>query len=184
MTREFNISKIEAAKRQLETAIRLYFSEGDAVSTHTLTAAAYNVLRDVTNLTGADPVFIKGHMLDMVKSEYRRQLIDKTNEAENFFKHADRDHEASLHFDPEMTELHLIDACVQFQKLTGDEPALFLIYRVWFSAHHPNLFILPDELKSQLENIGPSIAQMGRGEYFNAAVPLFARLRSTGTAQP
>jgi hypothetical protein len=45
VNREFKVSKLDAAKRQLETVIRLYFSNGDPVSIHTLTAAAYNVLR-------------------------------------------------------------------------------------------------------------------------------------------
>jgi hypothetical protein len=33
--KEFKVSKLDAAKRQLETAIRLYFSDGDPVSIHT-----------------------------------------------------------------------------------------------------------------------------------------------------
>jgi hypothetical protein len=35
-----------------------------------------------------------------------------------------------------MTELHMVDACAQFRKLTGEEPLLFIVYRVWFAAHH------------------------------------------------
>jgi hypothetical protein len=60
MTRQFTVSKIEAALRQLETAIQLYFSDGDPISVHTLTAAAYNVLRDVTARTGTDRIILRG----------------------------------------------------------------------------------------------------------------------------
>ncbi len=49
------ISKLDAAKRQLDTAIRLYFCDGDPVSIHTLAAASYNILRDVTEQIG--PLF-------------------------------------------------------------------------------------------------------------------------------
>lgn len=57
--REFKVSKLDAAKRQLGTAIRLYFSDGDPVSIHTLTAAAYNILRDVTKQKGVELMLVK-----------------------------------------------------------------------------------------------------------------------------
>jgi hypothetical protein len=41
------VTKQDAAKRQLETAIGLWFSEGDEVSTHTLATSALKVLHDV-----------------------------------------------------------------------------------------------------------------------------------------
>ena len=41
------VTKLEAASRQLDTAIRLFFSGGDAVSIHTLAAAAFNVFADI-----------------------------------------------------------------------------------------------------------------------------------------
>ena len=41
---EVTLSKLDVARRQLETAIRLYFYDGDFVSTHTLAAAACKVL--------------------------------------------------------------------------------------------------------------------------------------------
>ena len=53
---KLTIPKLDAAKRQLETAIRLYFSSADPVAVHTLTAAAYNVIRDVTAKLGAEPM--------------------------------------------------------------------------------------------------------------------------------
>lgn len=46
------ISKIDAAKRQLETAITLYFQNGDPVSIHTLAAAAYDVLHALCKVRG------------------------------------------------------------------------------------------------------------------------------------
>ena len=48
---EVTLSKLDVARRQLETAIRLYFYDGDFVSTHTLAAAACKVLNDLTTLS-------------------------------------------------------------------------------------------------------------------------------------
>jgi hypothetical protein len=41
-----SLSKIDAARRQLETAILLYFRDGDAVSIHTLAAGGNSVVND------------------------------------------------------------------------------------------------------------------------------------------
>jgi hypothetical protein len=144
--KEFTVSKLDAAKRQLETAIRLYFSDGDPVSIHTLTGASYNILRDITKHKGVEPMLFKDRMLDSVKPEYREMFIKKVNGAENFFKHGDRDHEAALDFNADMSELLIIDACAQYKKLAGEEPSLFAIYRVWFTANRPDAFILTDGL--------------------------------------
>jgi hypothetical protein len=47
MTTKLHLSKLDAALRQLETAVTLYFHSSDPISIHTLTAAAYNVLQGI-----------------------------------------------------------------------------------------------------------------------------------------
>ncbi len=44
---KIKISKLDAARRQLITAIRLYFNHGDIVSVHTLSAAAFKTTQDI-----------------------------------------------------------------------------------------------------------------------------------------
>jgi hypothetical protein len=52
------IAKLDAAKRQLTVAIRLFFNHADPVAIHTLAAAAYQILYDLS----------KGHgMIGVVK---------------------------------------------------------------------------------------------------------------------
>jgi hypothetical protein len=165
------ISKLDAAKRQLETVIRLYFSNGDPVAIHTLTAAAYNVLRDVTSRRGAEPMLVKDKMLDSLKSQHKQAIIQKINEAENFFKHAHRDHESTLDFNPDASEFLLVDACSQYEKLTGEVPPLFIVYRTWFMASRPDLFKFDEERKRFLRAEGPSIVKMGRAHYFSTMLP-------------
>jgi hypothetical protein len=42
---QVTITKPDAARRQLETAIKLYFDEGDPASVHTLCCAAYELIQ-------------------------------------------------------------------------------------------------------------------------------------------
>ncbi len=73
----------------------LYFHEADPVSIHILTGAAYDVLRDVSR-THYDVQMIKDWAPDMIKPEYVKEFRNGFNRAQNFFKHADRDGEATL----------------------------------------------------------------------------------------
>src|SRR5215472_10182699 len=177
MTQQFTVSKIEAARRQLETAIRLYFSDGDPISVHTLTAAAYNVLRGVTAQTGIDPMILRGKMLEYVRAPYKRMMNAELNAAaEDFFKQADQSDRTTLDFNAATTELMIMDACAQCTKLDGKEPPLFITYRIWFTANHPDVFILSDEFKEALQANADSIVQMGSGQYFSTTLPLISKM--------
>ena len=126
-------------------------------------------------------MLIKGHILEMVKPEFKKMVLDKVNEAENFFKHADCDHEATLEFNPEFTELHMIDACAQYRKLTGQEPSVFTVYRGWFTLHHLDVLIMTDELKAPWLANADLISKMGRTEYFRNMLDAIRTARGTGT---
>lgn len=46
------ISKLAAAQRQLDAAIRMFFKREDELAIHTVAAAAFQILRDVTKQRG------------------------------------------------------------------------------------------------------------------------------------
>ena len=114
------ISKLDAARRQLRTSIRLFFADEEAISVHTLVAAAHGILRDLrgefaikiaegTELHG-EGSFIKDNPL--VRPEKKQMLVSALNRAQNFFKHADKDPSGELHFHAGLTDLLLFDACL------------------------------------------------------------------------
>ena len=84
------ISKQEAARRQLDCAIRLYFNDDDMSSIVTLSRAAFRLLWDLYPRIGAD-----GFEKPLSK------LIEllgwsRFNEITNFLKHADKDPDAQM----------------------------------------------------------------------------------------
>lgn len=168
---KLTISKLDAVKRQLETAIRLYFVYGDPVAIHTLTSAAYNVIRDINKRRGGPPLFAKDGFLDYIKEGHEREVRELINGAENFFKHADRDHDETLDFNPEQSEFLILEGCGTYWKLTGEFPPLFRIYQTWFVAHHQTLFKLPDEQKSLIAQSASAVSQVSRELFFTQALP-------------
>jgi hypothetical protein len=142
--RTIKISKTDAAKRQLETAIRLWFYSGDPVSIHTLAAAALQLLHDLGQKQGTGAIL---RDLPGVLAGRRNELRKLIKGYENFFKHADNDPNALLDFCPDATELFILDAVLTYTKLTGDSAPIFDTFRVWVLAHNPKYMDIPSRKK-------------------------------------
>lgn len=178
MEKKITVSKLDAARRQLETAIRLYLANGDPVSIHTLTAASYNILKDLNKNRGGPPLVMKEVVLDIVREEYRKEVRDLINAAENFFKHADRDHESTLDFSPNLSETLIQEACSVYRNLSGEYPPLFKLFQGWFIANNQHLFLLTDEHKKIIGALQPNALRLGKEAYFNKLLPVVMNLET------
>ncbi len=89
---DIELNKLDVARRQLEMAIRLYFSLGDEVSIHTLAAASRNLLFDICRHRRVKPpMSLESLIREFVKPEHRQEVKREFRAPENFFKHADLD---------------------------------------------------------------------------------------------
>jgi hypothetical protein len=83
------ITKLEAAEREIVTAIQLFFEGGDQIAVHVLAAAARTITSILCEKRG-----IKS-FLDDVKDQFpeqpKRDLYRMMTRHANFFKHADDD---------------------------------------------------------------------------------------------
>ena len=61
------INKLDAACQQLNTAISLWFSDGDAISVHTLACSAYQIVHDINRRQGGRDL----HMKRLTEREWR-----------------------------------------------------------------------------------------------------------------
>lgn len=164
MLNQLKIGKLEAAKRQLETATILYFNEKDPISIHTLAAAAHQVIADLNKKAGGKPLILEGAI---IKEEYKEEFIKMIREAKNFFKHADIDQDKVLDFNPAANDYYLLDACEGYELLTGEKNPYFIIYRGWFHYIHPNI----------LSN--PVSAQIIKNQFDGDKIGYFTRMLST-----
>ena len=132
--RKITITKLEAAQRQLHTAITLWFTGGDPVSIHTLAYAAYEVIHAVSkqlNPNRRDLLFDSF----VVKDEYRAEFNILLKKHANFFKHANKQREDMIEFAPVLTDLFIIFGIVGLGTcsiLPSDETAAFL---GWLQIH-------------------------------------------------
>lgn len=142
--KKLKISKLDAAKRQLESAIRLYFNYGDAISIHTLARAAYEILLDLNKKHSGSPMLMDDFL---IKDEYKKKYRRMIREPQNFFKHADWNPEGVLDFNPDVTPFFIYDAISKYQGLTGEVVPYFRIFRGWFCSQHIDLFHFPQDQK-------------------------------------
>jgi len=160
-----NISKLDVAKRELEHSIRLFFSCGDIIVIHLVSSAAQEVLSDLGKESGT--VSISTYTQKHVKKDKQEFVLRKLRQANNFFKHADKDPNELLKFNPETSEFIIWDSVNLYQSLTKEITGLMMAFRLWFFAKHSDLLI-EREVKEAFKLVG---AQLDTGNR-----PLFLEL--------
>jgi hypothetical protein len=132
------ISKLDAARRQLRTAITLWFAEGDPVSIHTLVHAAYEIIEIVSKQRNPGRRDLLFDSL-LVKDEYRKEWRDFIRRPGNFFKHASKDGNDVIEFRPVSSELFILFAIFGVklcgERINDEEDA----YMHWLCFHKPHL---------------------------------------------
>jgi hypothetical protein len=159
------VSKTDAARRQIETAIRLWFFSGDPVSIHTLAAAAHQVLHDIGKGRGF-PTALRN--LPGVRPEAIKRLRKLVSRYENFFKHADHDADALLDFNPEATEVFLLDAVTTYESLTQEVVPILSTFKAWMFLQNPKLMEEKAKLAldKKLDGAGIDFKSIPKAEFF------------------
>lgn len=137
------ISKEEAAKRQMITAVDLLLGGGDIVSIHTLAFASHGILEPIAQRL--DRKSLRLQFLDKI-SEITWER--RTKEAANFFKHGGRKNEKFVYLSAEYTEWVLLDTVKLYKFITKETTPHFYIYALYMYSKYPifrNL-ITSDEL--------------------------------------
>jgi len=124
-----------------------------------------------TRKEGGAPLLTKDQSFDYIKEGHEKEVRELINAAENFFKHADRDHDATLEFNPAQSELLILEACGTYYKLTGEFPPLFRLYQTWFIAHNQKLFNFPDGQKTAIASSASKVTNLSRERFFTMALP-------------
>lgn len=132
------VKKLEAAKRQLQTAITLWFADADSVSVHTLACAAHQIIHDIN----ADR---KGNelLLDsvVIKDEFRGEYLKEMRKAMNFFKHAERDPNpnGSIEFSQAITDLFILFSIIGLERFGEQINETSVAFLLFYAIKNPRL---------------------------------------------
>ncbi len=174
---KLRVTKIDAARRQLETAITLWFHEADPVSIHTLACASFQLLYDINSQVGGSPMF-PDRMEAIEKTEVRKKYLRKfLREGQNFFKHADNDASQTFAFNTDQTEIFIFEACQKYHEIAHEDLPLMKLFHIYVRIHNPNVFEQSDPQKDILDRPGiQKLRGYNRPEFFLKVLPsLFQR---------
>ena len=132
------ITKLEAARRQLETAITLWFHDADPVSIHTLVMAAHGILRPLNKQRRGQPML--GDPGPHIRPALEKRVADMFAESSNFFKHGAKDSLATHYFAPEINHCMIVDACDAYMLVAQEKRPLMLTFAFYVALHEPGLF--------------------------------------------
>jgi hypothetical protein len=166
------ISKLEAATRQLDTAISLWFSGGDIISIHTLACSAYQIIHDINRKKGYRDLLYDSVV---VKDEYRREMINLLKGDYNFFKHAEKDPDQLIEFDGSKTETFILFSLFGLEMLGVKHNDIRGAFIIWYAINNPDS-LTEKGTKKYINNIpAETIAQIrrvSRNEFFDSYILL------------
>lgn len=137
MTLIVQLTKLEAAQRQLNRAIQMLFAEDDPVCTHTLAGAASILLTDLLEHHKPSSTWEQKAQED--NDLGRAEFFRIARKAQNFLKHARDDPNESLEFNPSDTDALLALAVFNASELASLSPEAD-VFQLWSLA----LFCPPD----------------------------------------
>lgn len=151
--RTIKVSKLDAARRQLDCALELWFHDGDDVSIRTLSSAVYQIVHDINQASGSPRDLLYDTL--WIKDQYLREFVRMLKEPANFFKHADKDPDPkiSIEFSPEISPLLLMLIQSELRYL-GERPTdIQLAFLTWLAVHKPDVIDRDSFLIKYLESL-------------------------------
>lgn len=131
------VSKLEVAKRQIDTAIRMIFSDADPVVVHTIAAAGNQIVRDICQKRG--DIAHYSEFVGLINPSGEKKFWALFNRTASFLKHANHDPHGVYEFEEEETDF-LIGLSIRWYKDLGNHPtAEMTSYFVWWNLMYPDL---------------------------------------------
>lgn len=155
------LTKLEAARCQIESAIWLWFVDDDHVSVHALAAAAHRLLLELAAIPEKATWPYAGAYLPAAPAKPRANPSD----AVMFFKYAKKDETYEL--SEQWMELYLFDAVMAYSSLADERgaSALMSTFVLRFGVQRQDLFV-PDVF-SLLEKRVSKVFSLDRLERFS-----------------
>jgi hypothetical protein len=168
-----SITKIEAARRQLATAIELWFHDKDQVSIYALSFAAYEVIHFVSKRKGRTRDLIFDSLI--LKKEYENNFFRLVRGTANFFKHADRDPnpEGVLLFQPLFSEMFIAFSIAGIGSMGMKANEYESAFMAWLMITRPNLLTVTGKrfFSEQIPVDAPDkLRNLHKSEFLNIAL--------------
>ncbi|MBC3383419.1 hypothetical protein [Pseudomonas sp. SWRI179] len=165
-------TKFEAASRQLNEAISLFFADHDPLAVRTLVAASHGLLADLVEHKQPDGSW-RSHLVES-SGLSRKEALAAINSVQNFLKHADRDPNAHLNFDEEENDHIIFIATLECGELGGPLTTAMQAFQVWYLASYPDKIGAETVLVKKSRSAFPGMDKLAREERLDAGLNFLA----------
>lgn len=157
------LTKLDVARRQLATAIDLFFAGRDVVSVYSLATNAWEVVDVLCRKAGVASFSVQARENVPAGKDLKLSYINSPYR--NFLKHADTDSEKTLPPLPDsQVEGVLFLAVEDYMRLNGRSPLQFQVFQLWYLAKYQEKMALgfPDELMDGVAAAFPGLSFLPR----------------------
>ena len=134
------VSKIEAARRQIELSIKLLFQNEDPIGILTLAAAGFRILRDLGEKADAKT---HHHLKKIIKPGMEGKLWKAFNRPADFLKHAEDAHDGILeNIQEEANDVLILFACLYYKDLGHQWTLQMEAFITWYMLLHHEIIEL------------------------------------------
>lgn len=146
------LTKLEAARREINAAIRMYFNDEDPVAIHALIAGGTQIISDLGKKKEMQLGIESG--IKHIRPERQKEFREMMREPQNHIKHADRegDENKILEYRPATIEFYLYLGASGYQEYTGVDTPETRVFKWWFVVCNPELLNDPD-MRAQLDSM-------------------------------
>jgi hypothetical protein len=134
---KIRINKFDAARRQIDAAIRMTFSGEDPVAIHSVIAAGHRIIRDVCEQRGDIESYLR--FTDWIAEGHEKEFWHHMNKSANFIKHADKDADGIHDFDDEESDFMIVFAAKWYRDLGNATSPEMNVFATWWGLQHPKV---------------------------------------------
>lgn len=159
------LTKLDVSRRQLATAIELFFADRDAVSIYSLATNSWEVIDVLCRKAGVESFSVQARENVAEGKDLKRDYINSPYR--NFFKHADSDSEKTAPPLPDsQVEGVLFLAVEDYIRLNGKSPVQLQVFQLWYLAKYPEKLnpAVADELMKGIASAFPGLPSLCRDE--------------------
>jgi hypothetical protein len=164
------VTKKSAATSQLETAITLWFNEGDPISIHALAVAANDCLHAMGKMAGKP-----SHIQTWLKSQptgFQKRMAY----TQNFIKHGFKDLHGKTSYDPIHGDVLMMDSVDCYTHLYGKKTPLMSAFFLRFALENPGFINLKENMPSLFESgDAANLAKLSRRQFLEKFLPALNR---------
>jgi hypothetical protein len=131
------INKIDAARRQIDAAIRMTFRGEDPVAIHAVIGGAHRIIRDICEQRGDIDSYQR--FTDFIVPGHEGEFWRYWNASVNFLKHADKDPNAIHELDAETTDFLIVITARWYRDLGNSVSEEMRYFAGWWAIMHPDV---------------------------------------------